>query len=351
MTVSRVVNGSGVVSPNLRSRVEQAIADTGYMPNTLARNLRARRTDTIALLLPDMTNPFFTTLAQGVETAAREAGISLLLANSDEREDEEQRLVPMLLQRQVDGLLVVPAGSGEATIRICRSRSVPLVIVDRRPQLPGVDVVRADSEGGAFELGRLLVGLGHRQMTVLSGPVSVTTAVDRVAGFRRALEEAGVTSPGVLHGAFSIDSGHEMAIRAMEGRPRPTALFATNNFLAIGVLHGLDELGLRVPEDVALVGMDDLPPAMVSFPFLTVAAQPAVEIGRQSVSMLIGRLADPDGAPREVVLPTEIVIRRSSGRQSYVRAGLSRPAFLLKIPSQLRSAALLSAGRRTRFTY
>ena len=119
MTVSRVVNGSGPVSPALRARVERALAETGYMPNTVARNLRARRTDTIALVLPDMTNPFFTTLAHGVETAAREADISLVLANSDEREDEERRLVPMLLQRQVDGLLIVPAGTGEATVRAC----------------------------------------------------------------------------------------------------------------------------------------------------------------------------------------------------------------------------------------
>lgn len=313
MTVSRVVNGSGEVSPTLRARVEQALAETGYMPNTLARNLRARRTDTIALLLPDMTNPFFTTLAQGVETAAREAGISLLLANSDEREEEERRLVPMLLQRQVDGLLVVPSGSGEETIRACRSRSVPLVIVDRRPLVPDVDLVRADAEGGAFELGRLLVGLGHRRMTVLSGPASVITAVDRVAGFRRALDEAGLPAPGVLHGAFSIESGREMAIRAMEADPRPTALFAANNFLAIGVQHGLDELGLRVPEDVALVGIDDLPPAMVTFPFLTVAVQPAVEMGRESVSMLLARIADPGAAPRQLVLPTAIVVRQSSG--------------------------------------
>jgi LacI family transcriptional regulator len=313
MTVSRVVNGSGEVSPKLRSRVEQALTETGYLPNTLARGLRARRTDTIALLLPDMTNPFFTTLAQGVETAARIAGISLLLANSDEREEEEGRLVPMLLQRQVDGLLVVPTGSGEETIRVCRDRNVPLVIVDRRPLVPGVDVVRADAEAGAFELGRLLVGLGHRRMTVLSGPASVLTAVDRVAGFARALADAGVSAPNVLHGAFSIESGHALAMRAMEARPRPTALFAANNFLAIGTLHALDELGMRVPEDVALVGLDDLPAAMVTFPFLTVAAQPAVEMGRQSVAMLLGRLANPGLAPRELVLPTEVVIRRSSG--------------------------------------
>ena len=314
MTVSRVVNGSGTVSPQLRARVEQALAETGYMPNTVARNLRARRTDTIALVLPDMTNPFFTTLAQGVETAAREAGIAMLLANSDEREDEEQRLVAMLLQRQVDGLLVVPAGTGTETIRLCRARDVPLVVVDRRPQAAGPDVVRADSEGGALDLGRLLVRLGHRRMAVLSGPTPVPTAVDRVAGFSRALvDEAGLPEPLVLHGAFTIDSGHDMTLSAMRQTPRPTALFATNNFIAIGVLHALEELQLRVPDDVAVVGLDDLPRAMVTFPFLTVAAQPAFEIGRRSVGVLLNRQADPDRPAQEVVLPTELVIRRSSG--------------------------------------
>jgi LacI family transcriptional regulator len=314
MTVSRVVNGSGPVSPELRARVEQALAETGYMPNTLARNLRARRTDTIALVLPDMTNPFFTTVAQGVETAAREAGISMLLANSDEREDEERRLVAMLLQRQVDGLLFVPAGTGAETVRMCRDRGVPLVIVDRRPQAEGTDVVRADSEGGALELGRLLVGLGHRRMAVLSGPASVPTAVDRVAGFSRALvDEAGLPAPSVVHGAFSIESGHDMALSAMRLVPRPTALFAANNFIAIGVLHALEELRISVPDDVAVVAFDDLPEAMVTFPFLTVAAQPAFEVGRQAVGMLLDRLAHPGRASREVILATRLVIRRSSG--------------------------------------
>ena len=314
MTVSRVVNGSGTVSPALRARVEQAIAETGYMQNTLARNLRARRTDTIALLLPDMTNPFFTTLAQGVEMAAREAGISLLLANSDEREDEERRLVPMLLQRQVDGLLVVPAGTGEETIRACRERAVPLVVLDRRPQAGGADVVRADSEAGALELGRLLVGLGHRRITVLSGPATVPTAVDRVAGFSRALvDEAGLPPPAVLHGAFTIESGRAMTLAAMAQVPRPTALFAANNFIAIGVLHALAELGLRAPDDVAVVGFDDLPEAMVTFPFLTVVAQPAFEMGRRGVDVLVDRIAAPDAPPKEVVLPTRLVIRESSG--------------------------------------
>jgi LacI family transcriptional regulator len=267
-----------------------------------------------------MTNPFFTTLAHGVETAAREAEISLLLANSDEREDEERRLVSMVLQRQVDGLLIIPAGTGEATLRLCRDHGVPLVVVDRRPQTPGVDVVRADSERGAEELGRLLVSLGHRRVAVLSGPASVPTAVDRVAGFRRALvDEAGLPPPQVLHGAFSIESGHHMALAVVQRSPRPTAIFAANNFIAIGVLHALEELGLRVPDDVAVVGFDDLPRAMVTFPFLTVASQPAFEMGRRAVAVLLDRIANPAGPARDVVLPTELVIRRSSG-------GLTAPA-------------------------
>jgi len=313
MTVSRVVNASGPVSDRLRARVEHALEETGYIPNTIAQNLRTKRTDAIALLIPDMTNPFFTTLAHGVETSAREAGVSLLIANSDEREEEELRLVPMLLRRQVDGLLIVPAGPGAQSMRMCRQQAVPLVMLDRRPATRDVDVVRADSENGALELGRLLVRLGHRDMAVLAGPASVTTAADRVVGFRRALmDEAGLPPPRVVHGVFSIESGHAMTLQVMRGR-RPTALFAANNFIAIGALHALEELGLGVPEDVAIVGFDDLPTAMVTFPFLTVATQPAFEMGRRGVALLIDRIADPRSPWQDVVLPTELLVRRSSG--------------------------------------
>jgi len=314
MTVSRVVNGSPLVSPEMRARVEAVLAETGYMPNMLARGLRSKRTDTIALLLPDMTNPFFTTLAHGVETAARERSVTMILANSDEDEDDEIRLIRVLLQRQVDGLLVVPAGAGTAAIKLCRSQGVQVVHMDRQPERPDVDVVRADSEAGSLELGRLLVGLGHRHLAILTGPSSTPTAVDRVTGFRRAIvDEAGLPEPATLYGTYTIDSGHSSTIEAMRATPRPSALFAANNFIAIGALHALEELGLRVPEDVAVVGFDDLPEAMVTFPFLTVVAQPAFEIGRQGVTLLLDRLADPSRAPQEVILPTRLVVRQSSG--------------------------------------
>jgi LacI family transcriptional regulator len=314
MTVSRVVNGSGPVSPKLRARVEKALKETGYVPNSVARNLRTKRTDTIGLVMPDITNPFFTHVVRGVEVAAREAGLLLLLTNTDQRPDEETRVVSMLLQRQVDGLLAIPAGNCADTARLCREADVPLVIVDRRPESPErIDVVRADAEGGAYELGKLLASLGHRHVAVITGPEYVPTAVDRAVGFAKAVEEEGLPAPTVVHGDFSLESGHDMTMELMKHDPRPTAIFAANNFLAIGTQHAVEELGLRVPEDVALVGLDDLPAEMVTFPFLTVAAQPAEEMGRRAVALLIRRIREPGATPEEILLPTELTIRRSSG--------------------------------------
>jgi LacI family transcriptional regulator len=314
ITVSRVVNDSGPVSLKVRARVEQAIAEIGYVPNSVARSLRNKRTDTIALVLTDMTNPYFTTVARGVEDAASDAGMMLIICNTDERDADEQRYVQMLLERRVDGIVLVPAGSGAVAIKQSRLHGTPLVVLDRRLRERVADVVRGDSKGGALDLGRLLIALGHRVTAVLTGPRAVSTADDRAAGFRQAMSEAGQTPPRVYRGAFTIESGREMAREAMAARPRPTALFAANNFIAIGVLQTLDDMNVRVPEDIAVVGFDDLPPAMVAFPFLTVAAQPAYEMGQRGVAMLLGRLgAGSTQRFHEVVLPTRLVVRRSSG--------------------------------------
>jgi LacI family transcriptional regulator len=243
ITVSRVVNDSGPVSSKVRARVEQAIAETGYVPNAVARSLRSKRTDTIALVVTDMTNPFFTTIAHGVEAAVGDSGMMLIICSTDERQAKEERYVRMLLQRRVDGILLVPAGSGAAAMRLCHEQGTPLVVVDRRLPGGGADAVRADSRAGAYELGRLLVSLGHRTMAVLTGPREVPTADDRAAGFRQAVAAAGgLRTPRVHRGAFSIESGREMARLALAATPRPTALFAANNFIAIGVLHALDEM-------------------------------------------------------------------------------------------------------------
>ena len=190
------------------------------------------------------------------------------------------------------------------------------MILDRRVPDPQTDVVRCDSEGGAYELTRLLISLGHRELAILNGPRAVSTSEDRLAGFRRALTEAGIANdPQYEHfGEFNQESGYQMAHTALAVLPKPTALFATNNFIAFGVLKALRELELHVPEDVAVVGFDDLPTALVTFPFLTVAAQPAYEMGKKAIEILLNKLSGGvSDQYQEVVLPAEIVIRQSSG--------------------------------------
>ncbi len=316
ITVSRVINNSGYVNEKTRARVEAAIADLGYVPNVLARSLRSRRTGTLGLILTDISNPFWTTVARGVEDAASDAGFNVILCNTDESEAEQDKYLHVLMQKQVDGVLLVPARSAVEPIKFIQSQNTCVVVLDRRISNSQADVVRCDSEGGAYQLTRLLLSLGHRRIAMLSGPQGVSTAEDRVAGFRRALAEAGVDAAAapVYYGKFSLESGYALTVQALSETPRPSALFAGNNFIAIGALRALRDAGLRVPEDLALVGFDDLPTDLVVDPFLTVAAQPAYEMGRQATELLLARLSgEAPAAYQEIVLPTAIVVRESSG--------------------------------------
>jgi LacI family transcriptional regulator len=316
ITVSRVVNNSGYVGKETKKRVQAAIRQLGYVPNTLARSLRSRRTCTLALVLTDITNPFWTTVARGAEDAASQAGFSMMLGNTDESEEKQDRYLTALLEKQIDGILFVPAGNANAAIRKLKRQDVPVVVLDRRITGAKADVVRCDSDGGAYKLTQLLLSLGHRRIAVLSGPRSISTAEDRVRGYQRAFAEHGMPiQPELMqYGGFTVESGVEMARGALTLSPRPTAIFAGNNFIAIGALKVLQEFGVRVPEDIALVGFDDLPANLTIDPFLTVARQPAYEMGSRAAELLLARLTGT--APREfqeVVLPTEVEIHRSSG--------------------------------------
>ncbi len=314
MTVSRVINQSGYASAEVRARVLAAVEELGYMPNTLARSLRIRRTHTLALILTDITNPFFTTLARGVEDAASKAGYTVLFGNTDESEEKEMHYLETILQKQVDGIMLVPAGGSSHSVERIRHYKTPLVLLDRCVAGEAVDVVRCDSEDGAYRLTRLLLDLGHRQIDLLTGPASVSTAAERAAGFCRAMRESGIKVPEVHYGAFTQDSGYAMSVQALSQQPRPTALIAANNFLAIGALKAIQGAGLEVPDEVAMVAFDDLPAAMVVDPFLTAAVQPAYEMGRQAAELLLARLDGSEtGAAQEILLPVELVVRHSSG--------------------------------------
>lgn len=318
MTVSRVINNSGYTSPETRARVEQAIAELGYVPNALARGLRFKKTKTIALIMTDITNPFFTTLARGVEDTANLAGFTVIFCNTDESEAKEHNYLQMLLQQQVDGILLVPARSSSAeSIKVIKKQNTPVIVLDRRvPPHTDVDVVRCDSEDAAQRLVQMLIELGHRRIGVLSGPKGVSTADDRVQGYRNALRHAGIAEHKnlIYRGPFTQESGYEMARQLLDVRPRVTAVFAAHNFFAPGVLKRATELGLRVPEDLAIVAFDDLPWTLSHAPFFTVAIQPAYEIGKQATQLLFRHLnGTAEKRHQEVILPVEIAVRESSG--------------------------------------
>ena len=316
ITVSRVINNSGYISSETRERIQKAIDELGYVPNTLARSLRSRRTNTVALIVTDITNPFFTTLARGVEDAANEAGYTVIFCNTDESAAKEEKYLNVLLQKQVDGLLLVPTQRSVNSIHQILKHGTPVVVLDRRIPEVDVDSVRCDSLDGAYKLTKYLVSLGHRQIAIMSGAVGVSTADDRVAGYRKALEEDGIAISDryILRGEFTSDSGYSMTEQAINLPLRPTALIAANNFITIGAMKALQEAEMEVPEDMALAGFDDLPPAIVTFPFFTVVSQPAYEMGTQAMQLLLKRLSAKEVvAFQEVILPTQLIVRRSSG--------------------------------------
>ena len=315
MTVSRVINDSGYISQDARTRVNEAIAELGYMPNALARQLRSKQTKTIALVVTDIRNPFFTTIASGVEDTARARHYAVMFCNTYESEVEEAQYVRILIERRVDGVLLVPACGAGSSVQLLQERHTPTVVLDRHVCGVDVDEVRSDSRAGAYAATSHLTALGHRRIAILAGPEGVSTSMDRVTGYRDALAEACPDGEcgRILFGEFNEASGYAMTCQILQEKPRPTAIFATNNFIAFGAMRALREAGLGIPGDISMVVFDDLPPDWVIDPFLTVVSQPAYDVGTQAAELLLARLSgEASDGPRSIVLPSELIVRRST---------------------------------------
>ncbi|WP_145321869.1 LacI family DNA-binding transcriptional regulator [Paenibacillus xylanexedens] len=316
MTVSKVINHTGRISSATRERVQQVIDELGYIPNSNARSLVLQRTQMLSLLITDITNPFYTTLARGAEDAAHLRGYRLLFGNSDEDYDKEKDYVDAILSTRVDGVLYAPAGDRSLThLKQLQERNIPFVFLDRT--VPGImsDIIAGDSREGAIELIRYLVKLGHRRIALVNGSSEVSTARLREEGYVEGLREAGaaIDPELVLRTGYRDFSDVEGLDRLLSQPEPPTAIFAANNMLAIGVIRLLRRRGLRVPEDISVVCFDDLDLASAFDPFLTVAAQPAYDFGFRGVQMLIDRIEGK--APSEaqtVILPSELRIRASA---------------------------------------
>ncbi len=315
ITVSRVFNNPERVSPPTRARVEAAVEELGYIPNQIARSLRSNRTNTLALVLTDITNPFWTSIARSVEDAASGQGFNVILCNTDENEAKQEEYLSVLLRKRVDGFLLVPARSEASAVESILRQNVPVVVLDRRVPGAEVDVVRSDSEAGAYGLTRHLICLGHRQIAMLCGPLGVSTAQERVDGYRRALTEAGipVDEHWIREGEYTVESGYAVASELLAERVLPSALLGANNFVAMGAIRAIREAGLRLPEDISVACIDDIPDWLVGEPFLTVAAQSPYDMGLRATELLLRQIREPGVHPtQEILLPTELVLRRST---------------------------------------
>ena len=341
VTVSRVINNAENVSPATRARVQQAIDALGYVPSGVAQSLRSKRTRSLALVVPDITNAFWTTVARGVEDAAQSHGYSVFLCNTDEDLAKQLRYLDVVISQRVDGVLIAPYDSDKANLGKLPARNIPTVIIDRHIEGWNVDTVTGDSISGARALTQHLIGLGHSRIAMITGAAETSTAADRVAGYQFALAEAGLPfDPHLIkYGEFRADSGERLTHEVLNEEPPPTAIFAANNAIAMGVVDALEQRGLRTPQDIALVVFDDLPNTSHFFPFFTVAVQPAYEIGVNAAQLLLSRLeAEVSLQPRHVVLPTRLIIRHSCGSRMTENGGCTLSLPLSKeteMPSQL----------------
>ena len=341
VTVSRVLNGATHVNPDTRARVEQAISDLKYMPNLAARSLRSRQSSTIALVVPDITNVFWTTVARGVEDEAQRRDYSVFLGNTDESADKQRSYLRAVVQQRVDGVIIAPYNCEAVSIRPLADNRIPTVVIDRKLDQWEVDSVRGDSAGGACALVGHLVQLGYRRIAMISGPKGASTAEERAAGYLLALRKAGIGyDPRLLRwGEFRASSGEMLAADLYANGPIPDAIFAANNQIALGALEFLLKRGLKVPEDVALVCFDEMSDAARLFQFFTVAAQPAYEIGQTAANLLFERIRGENSAPvREVIMPSHLVLRSSCGRF----AGSARPLQGLEVAVEVRQVPLFN---------
>ncbi|MFJ6752911.1 MULTISPECIES: LacI family DNA-binding transcriptional regulator [unclassified Streptomyces] len=316
-TVSNVINRPDSVASDTRARVLSAIDRLGYIRSESARQLRAGRSRIMGLLVLDMGNPFFVDVARGAERAARDAGLGVMVCNSAQSPSEEAEYLSLFAEQRVRGVLLTPADASGRNIQSLRRHGIPFVLVDRVAEGTSECSVSVDDVAGGALAVRHLVDAGHRSIAYLSGPPGLNQVKDRRTGALQALAEAGLP-PQALHELpterLDVAAGRDAGARLLGLAERPTAAFCANDLLALGVLQAMYAAGVRVPEDIALVGYDDIEFAAAAAVPLTSVRQPAVTLGAMAAELLLEE-TEPGDEPHEhrrVVLQPELVVRGSS---------------------------------------
>jgi LacI family transcriptional regulator len=313
-TVSRVVNNNPNVKPQTRKKVFEAIERLGYRPNAVARGLASKKTTTVGVVIPDISNAIFAEVARGIEDIANMYHYNIILCNADKRKDKEIRVINTLLEKQVDGLLFMGGAVTEDHIQAFRTSSVPIVLcatTDEGDNYPSVDI---DHTTAADDAVTTLIESGHRRIAMISGTLEdPSNGYARYHGYKNALERAGIPIQDdlVRIGNYRYESGLEVAQYFLELQDKPTAIFAANDEMAIGAIHAIQDKGLKVPEDVSIISVDNVRMASMVRPLLSTVAQPMYDIGAVSMRLLTKLMKKESVTNSRVILPHEVILRQS----------------------------------------
>jgi len=315
-TVSRVVNRISTVDPDLAKRVWKAVDEVGYLPNTQARALVSGRSRILGLIVSEITNPFFPELVQEFENLAVAQGYEVMIGSTNYDVTRTEALIRRMLQRGVDGVAVMTFGIEEAQVQKLVEHEFPLVFADAGPELPNVRLLKVNYGDGIREAVQHLAALGHRQIAFISGPLRMRTAVTRRDAFRMSMSELGLAVPNayVVEGDHTMEGGKAAMEKLMTEADLPTAVICSNDMTAIGVLHALDETTHKVPEDISVVGFDDIRLAQFMLPPLTTVRMSCKDLAEAAVHALRAGIEPdhPQSAQKEWPIETRLVVRRST---------------------------------------
>ncbi|GAB5521657.1 MAG: transcriptional regulator DegA [Rhodothermales bacterium] len=312
-TVTRFFRHPEKLSARTYRRVETVVNELHYVPNAAARSLSSGRTNLVALVVTDITSAFYTTMMHGVEATAQAHGYTLILVNTDESVEKERTLLDALIAHRIDGVILTPAqGEGHDLSQLER-HGIAVVLTDRELPSASHDLVHGDSYEAGRVLTQHLLDQGFRDIAFVGGPAGVSSLEHRLKGYTDAMDGAGQTTRALL-GTYTRQSGEAIFDALANDNALPEAIVAANNKVALGVLVAARRHSTRIPDDLALVCVDDLETASLIDPFLTVAAQPAYDIGQLAMEMLIERIDGKTYPARKVMLPVELIVRRSSTR-------------------------------------
>jgi len=314
-TVSHVLNKTRYVSDELKERVVRAMDELGYQPNVLARGLRSGQTKTIGLVVPDMSNLFFAEISRAVEDILFKEGYSLIICNSDDNPEKQNAYLGVLVAKQVEGIIFISTSFSEDFPGRLENTDIPIVFADREIPSTLIDVVLIDNEYGGFLATDYLINLGYNRIACITGPSELTPSADRVNGYYHALDEANLPRRPeyIIAGDFHYHSGEKAMLHLLGLDPKPDAVFVSNDMMAFGSIRAIRSCNLRVPDDISIVGFDDILLAQASSPALTTIAQPIQKMAENIVELLFVRMQATKLPlePRRIILKPELVIRDS----------------------------------------